>query len=110
MILLDFLGMDISGWLSGTGSIGVVGIIVIILRKRGYIMSVKFWSKKLEIITHKIGKAFLETSDVFGEMDGAIKDNGRLKENSVKELIAEGREAVLAWKDVIITIKPKPKK
>lgn len=110
MILLDFLGMDVIGWLSGTGSIGVVGIIVIILRKRGYIMSVKFWSKRLAIITQEIGEAFLETSDVFEKIDEAIKKNGHLKENSVKELIAEGKQAVLAWKDVVIIIKPKPKK
>lgn len=109
MILLDFLGMDIFGWLSGTGSIGVVGIIVIILRKRGYIMSVKFWSKRLEVITHNMGKALLETSDVFGAMDEAIKDNGRLKENSVKDIIKEGKEAILEWKDVFIVIKPKSK-
>lgn len=107
MILLDFLGMDITGWLAGTGSIGVVGIIVTILRKRGYIMSVKFWSKRLEVITHNLGKALLETSDVFGEMNKAVKENGRLRANSVEQLIAEGEEAILAWKDVIITIKPK---
>ena len=107
MILLDFLGMDISGWFAGTGLIGVVGIIVTILRKRGYIKSVKFWSKKLSRITQEIGEAFLETSDVFEKIDEAIKDNGRLKENSVKDIIKEGKEAILEWKDVLIVIKPK---
>lgn len=107
MLLLDFLGMDISGWLAGTGSIGVVGIIVTVLRKKGYIKSVKFWSKKLSNITHEIGEAFLETSDVFAKMDEAIKDNGHLKENCVNDVIAEGKEAIAEWKDVIISIKPK---
>jgi len=109
MVLLDFLGMDISGWLAGTGLIGVIGIIVTVLRKRGYIMSIKFWSKRLSTITHKVGEAFIETSDVFAKINEMIKDNGHLKENCVNDLIAEGKEAIAEWKDVIITIKPKKK-
>ena len=109
MEILEIFGLDVTGWLSGLGVVGMAGIIVTYLRKRGYIQSVKFWAKKLEVITQKIGEALLETSDVFGAMDDAIKENGQLKENSVKDIIKEGKEAVMEWKDAMVTIKSKPK-
>ena len=107
MELLAFLGMDVSGWLTGAGLTVVVGIIVTVLRKKGYIGSIKFWAKRIGVITQQIGEALLETSDVFEKIDEAIKDDGTLKENSIKEILAEGKEAIVEWKDAIVSIKPK---
>lgn len=109
MILLNFLGMDLSAWFTGAGAIGIIGIIVTILRKRGYITNVKFWTKKLAVITQELGEAFLETADVFEAMDNAVKENGNLQENKVKEILEQGKEAKMEWKDVIVIFKPKKK-
>jgi len=112
MILLDFLGIDLSGisnWVSGTGITVIVGIVVAFLRRKGYMRSVQFWVKFGVSITKEIGEAFLSTSDVYKAMDNAIKEDGRLKENCVKDIIAQGKEAFVEWNDVIVIIKPKKK-
>lgn len=108
-LLLDFLGFDIGGWLASSGAIVLSGMVVTILRKKGYIKGVKLFSRKIAQVTQEIGEAFLETSDVFEKIDEAIKENGRLKENCVRDVISEGKEAMVEWKDVIVIIKPNPK-
>jgi len=108
MILLSFLErINIGEWLAGTGIVFVAGIIVTFLRKKGWIMWFKSFSNKAAIITQEIGEALLETSDVFEKMDLTIKEDGTLKESSVKDVIAEGKEAMIEWKDVIVIFKPK---
>ena len=102
---LLFLGLDVSGWLTGAGAVVIVGIIVTILRKKG--INIKKYLGLASVITKELGEAFLETSDVFAAADNAIKEDGRLKENSVKDILKEGKEAIIEWKDVILIIKPK---
>lgn len=106
-MLLAFLGLEIGSWVSTGGVAFVLGLIATFLRKKGYMKSVKFWTKKLSVITQEVGEAFLETSDVLSVLDKSINENDKFKESNVKEILAEGKEAVAEWKDVIITIKPK---
>jgi hypothetical protein len=105
--MLLLLGLDISGWMTGAGAIFVAGIIVMFLRKKGLILKVKQICNMMERVTEEIGEAFLATSDVFEKMDDAIDKDGKLVESSVKDVIKEGKEAVIEWKDVIVIIKPK---
>ena len=107
---LLFLNLNITEWLTGAGAVVVAGIIVTILRKKGLILKVKSIFGFISTITEELGQAFLETSDVFGAMDSAIKKDGRLRENSVKDIIKEGKEAVIEWKDVVMIVRPKIKK
>jgi len=109
MVLLDFLGFDISGWIAGTGAVAMAGMLVTFLRKKGYIKGVKLFSRKLSHITKEIGEAFLDTSDVLDKVDIAIKEDGTLKENCVKDIITAGKEALIEWEDVVLVIKPKKK-
>ena len=109
IILFKLFGFDVSAWLAGSGMVVIAGMIVTFLRKKGLISAVKLFSKKMGIITQQIGEAFLESSDVFFEMDRAIKDDGTLIENSVKDVVKAGKEAVIEWEDVILMIKPKKK-
>ena len=102
---LLFLGLDVSGWLTGAGAIVIAGIIVTILRKKG--INIKKYLGFASVITKELGEAFLETSDVFAAADKAIKKDGHLKENSVKDVINEGKEAIIEWKDVVMTVKRK---
>ena len=102
---LLFLGLDVSGWLTGAGAIVIAGIIVTILRKKG--INIKKYLGFASVVTKELGEAFLETSDVFAAADKAIKEDGHLKENSVKDVINEGKEAIIEWKDVVMIVKRK---
>jgi hypothetical protein len=107
---LLFLGFDITGWLTGAGAIFLAGIIVTVLRKKGIVMKAKKFFNVMGKVTEEIGEAFIETSDVFKEADKAIDKDGRLKEKSVKDVIREGKEAIIEWNDVLMVVKPKKKK
>lgn len=96
---------DFSDWVKGGSIVMVVGVIVTILRKKG--VPLKFWLGRASVITKEIGEAFLSTSDVLSKADSAIKDDGKLIENSVKDVIEAGKQAKLEWHDVILEIKPK---
>jgi hypothetical protein len=100
-------GLDISGWIASTGAIVIVGAIVTLLRKKGLILNIKYFFGFMSKITKEVGEAFLESSDVFAEADKAIREDGHLIENSVKDVIREGKEAIIEWKDVIMIVKPK---
>lgn len=102
---MELLFLNISEWAMGGVAGAVAGVIVTFFRKKG--VNLKAIFSKASKITKEIGEAFLETSDVFAEADKAIKDDGKLVENSVKDVIAAGKEAVLEWKDVIVVVKPK---
>lgn len=104
---IAFLGLNVSEWAAGGTAVVVAGVIVAYLRKKGMIWVTKRFAQKATVVLKQIGEACFETADVFGEMDKAIKEDGHLIENSVKDIIREGKEAIVEWKDVIISIKPK---
>ena len=99
---------DISDWAKGGALIAVIGTIITIIRKKG--INIKLILNRASDITEEIGEAFLATSNALDQADQAIKGNGRLIENSVKDVIAAGKKAVIEWEDVIMEIKPKKKK
>ncbi|MGM0377847.1 MAG: hypothetical protein ACQEQ0_13835 [Bacteroidota bacterium] len=100
-------GLDIGGWLEGTGIALVLGVIVTVLRKKGYIHKIKKFFGFMEKITKKTGYALLESSDAFGAMSSMISKDGKLKENSIDDVLREGKEAIMEWRDVIVVMKPK---
>jgi hypothetical protein len=100
--------VDIADWFKGGVVVGIFGIVVTMLRKRDInIKRILGFSAK---VTKEIGEAFLGTSVAFNEANLAIRKDNKLKERSVKDVIEAGKEAWLEWKDVIMIIKPKPKK
>jgi ABC-type transport system involved in Fe-S cluster assembly fused permease/ATPase subunit len=107
---LLFLRLDISGWLTGAGAILLSGIVVTVLRKKGIVMKAKKFFNVMGKVTEEIGEAFIKTSDVFQAADQAIDKDGRLKEKSVKDVIREGKEAIIEWNDVIMVVKPRKRK
>jgi len=106
---LLFLNLNITEWLTGAGAVVIAGIIVTILRKKGLILKIKSIFSFVSSITEEIGQGFMETSDVFKEMDNAISKDGKLKEGSVKDVIREGKEAIIEWQDVVMIVRPKSK-
>ena len=107
---MDLLNIfnQFSEWAAGGAMVVVVGVIVTIFRKKG--INIKLILGRASDITEEIGEAFLATSNALDKADQAIKGNGRLIENSVKDVIAAGKIAVIEWEDVIMEIKPKKKK
>jgi hypothetical protein len=100
-----FFGLDVSGWAQGGALVVIAGAIIAFARKRK--INLKAIFSRAAVITKEIGEAFLATSNAFDKADNAIKEDNKLIENSVKDVIEAGKEAVLEWTDVIVTIKPK---
>jgi hypothetical protein len=96
---------DLSDWAKGGVVVVVVGTVVTIIRRKG--INLKSILGKASVITKEIGEAFLASSNAFDKADDAIKEDGKLIENSVKDVIEAGKNAVIEWEDVIMTIKPK---
>ena len=86
---LAILGIEVGKIATGGVAVVIAGIIVTILRKRGWTNAVKMFSRKASVVLTEIGEACFATADAFGVLDQAIKDNEHLAENSVKDLIKE---------------------
>ncbi len=99
----------IQGFLEGNAIEAIVGVVLSLL-SIGFVLKAKAIFGKGAKVTKEIGEFFLATSGVFEAADNAIKEDGSLKENSIKEIIAAGKKAKLEWQDVIIEIKPKKNK
>lgn len=96
----------VKDWAANTGWVLGIGIVVGIFGKDGMLL-VKKVAHRGSSISKEIGEALLETSDFLNVVDNAIKDDGKLKENSAKEFLQAGKPVITEWKDVIVTIKPK---
>lgn len=90
----------------GAVSIGI-GLIVGLFAKKGWTLAIKKISGKASIVTKEIGEMFIGGSNFFNVLDKSIKSDGKLEENSIKELLAAGKVVVAEASDVIISIKPK---
>ena len=97
----------IGDWLQG----GAVGMAVVFLfglmAKQGWSLLIKKIANKGAAITKEVGELFSDSSVFLATLDTAIKDDGTIEQNSVKELISAGKEVIAEGKDVIISIKPK---
>lgn len=85
----------------------VVGLVVGLFAKKGWTLVIKKIAQKGAIITKEIGETFIGGSNFFSVLDHSIKADGKLEENSMKELLKAGKEVIAEANDVIISIKPK---
>ena len=97
----------IGSWLTG----GVTGLAVVfvsgILAKHGWTQIIKIIGAKGTVITKEVGELFADSSKFLAVLDQSIQDDGTIKQNSVSEIIAAGKEIIAEGKDVIISIRPK---
>jgi len=105
--LIVIFGFDVSAWIGGAGLAAVIGLALKFFFKKGWTAKIKKTLGFAVVITKELGEAFLATSNALGRADLMIEADGKLKENSIKELIAAGKMAKLEWDDVIVTISPK---
>jgi len=85
-----------------------IAFIFGIFAKHGWTLTIKKFAKAGKYITKEVGEAFLESSNFLEVLDNAIRDDGKLKENSARELIDAGKRVVAEGKDVVVIIKKKP--
>ena len=98
---------QIGDYLKEQGAVIGIGIIFGFLTSKGWTVIIKKFSSKATVVTKELSELFSESSEFFCKLDNAIKEDGTLKENSIPELIKEGKHLIAEGKDVIISIKPK---
>lgn len=94
-------------WATTTGYVVGLSFVFGLFAKKGWSLIIKRFAGKGHIVSREIGEFFLEGSDFLKLLNGSIKEDGKLKENSAKELIQAGKEVIAEAKDVIVVIKPK---
>lgn len=86
----------------------VVVFVFGLFAKNGWTLALKRIAGVTGTVTQEIGETFLAGSHFFRTLDESIEADGKLKQNSMAELLRDGREVIAEAKDVIISIKPKP--
>jgi len=90
------------------GAINIgIGLIVGLFAKNGWTLLIKKIAGKASVITKEIGETFIGGSNFFRVLEHSIRSDGKLEENSIKEVLAAGKEVIAEANDVIISIKPK---
>ncbi len=97
----------IGGWIQGGAISLLVAFVGGIAAKHGWTIIAKKIAKKGAIITKEIGEFFGDTSTLLQTVDNAIKDDGTIEQNSIKEVLAAGKEVVIELKDMKAIFKPK---
>lgn len=93
-------------WIMSQGTGMMLGIIVGLIPK-GWSLLLKAFAKRGALITKELGELMSDSSVLLGAVDKSIKEDGSIEQNSVKEVIAAGKEVIAELKDVTISIKPK---
>lgn len=102
----SFISSIIDKVKEGAVSIGI-GLVIGLFAKNGWTLLIKKMAGKASAITKEIGETFIGGSNFFKVLEKSIKNDGNLEENSIKEILAAGKEVVAEANDVIISIRPK---
>jgi len=86
----------------------VITFICGILSKNGVTKIVKAVAGKTTIVTHELSDVSMAVSNFSDLIDKAIKDDGSVDENSLKQAANAGKTVIAETKDAWVTIKPKP--
>lgn len=70
-------------------------------------MKIKSLAHKGSIVMKEIGELCLDSSDFLSVIDNSIKEDGKLVENNVTELVQSGKKLIVQGKDVKISISQK---
>ena len=97
----------IGGWIQGGAISLLVAFLGGIAAKHGWTIIAKKIAQKGAVITKEIGEFFGDTSTLLQTVDNAIKDDGTIEQNSIKEVLAVGKEVVIELKDMKAIFKPK---
>ena len=101
------LFQKVADWFQSNMIQTAVVILSTLLAKHGITQIIKNFAARGAVITKEVGELFAGSSTFLATLDGAIKDDGSIEQNSVQELIAAGKTVVAEGKDVVLSIKPK---
>jgi len=107
---LQTIGDKVNNLLGNAKDSGVnliIGLIVGMFAKQGWTLAIKKIANRGGVIMKEIGETFIGGSNFFNVLDKSIRADGKLEENSIKELLKAGKEVIAEANDVIISIKPK---
>lgn len=97
----------IGDWLISQGQGFLGGLVFAYAAKQGWTLIIKKVASKGALITKELGELMSDSSVLLSAVDKSIKDDGSIDQNSVKEVLAAGKEVYVELKDVAISIKPK---
>lgn len=86
----------------------VIMYVAGILSKNGITKVIKAIAGKGTIITKELSDVALASSQFFKLLDSAIKDDGTVVQDSLKQAVDAGKTVIAETKESWITIKPKP--
>lgn len=85
----------------------LVTFIVGIFAKHGWTQAIKRFASRATVITKELSELLAATSDGLKTIDDNLKTDGKLKENSLDEILEAKKKLVVELNDVILSIKPK---
>ena len=94
-------------WVMDQGAGMIAGMAMAFAAKKGWTLFIKKVASKGALITKELGELMSDSSVLLSLVDKSIKDDGSIDQNSVKEVLAAGKEVYVELKDVAISIKPK---
>ena len=101
--------LTIGTWLKGKGLIIGLTFVFGILASKGLTIGIKKFASKGASISKELGEFFGEGSEFLQSVDKAIREDGSLNQNSIQEVLKEGRDVIAEGRDVVMIIKPKKK-
>lgn len=99
----------IKDWAVDGGINIIIGMVLGLFAKNGVTKAIKAFSGKAAVILKETGETFIGGSNFFDVVNKAIKDDGTVEQNNIKDVIAAGKEVIAEANDVVISIKPKVK-
>jgi len=94
-------------WLLDQGTGFLAGIVFTFAAKKGWTIIIKRVASRGALITKELGELMNDSSVLLSAVDKSIKEDGSIDQNSVKEVLAAGKEVYVELKDVVVSIKPK---
>lgn len=94
-------------WIQSQAAGTILAFLAGIMARKGWTLTIKAFAKKGALITKELGELMTDSSVLLAAVDKSIKDDGSIEQNSVKEVLAAGKEVVAELKDVKIVITPK---
>lgn len=96
----------IGEWFSNGWLYTAIGVLLALI-PYAITLGVKKFAHNATPIFKEVGEFFTDLSSLSSAIDNAIKDDGKIEQNSIKEVLDAGKEVIAEGKDVIISIKPK---
>lgn len=108
VVKVNFFEKIWSSTKDGTIWLIIVPFVCGILSKNGITKFIKMVAGKGTIITKELSDVALASSQFFKLLDSAIKEDGTVVQNNLKEAVEAGKTVVAETKDAWVTINPKP--